>query len=302
MRRYRSRYNDYGYAPYVTVAEKQARSEAMSAKLKKKNPDLAPVVIAGQTIAKSWWGKSWNKNIERYADYAYRLDRGRSYVRSGCVLDLQITSGKVNALVAGSRGKPYEINVKIAPLSREHLTRISDQVKEKLHSLSDLLAGKFPADLQSLFFEKESGLFPQPTDISFSCSCPDWAKMCKHVAATLYGVGARLDEEPALFFTLRHIDQSALVGEVLASQADTLLEKAARGAGRRRRLADSDVTTVFNVDLQPPSESPAPEKTRVPRKKSAKKTTKKSAPRKTTKKKTAKKETSKKAAKKKARG
>lgn len=259
MSRYRSRYNDYGFAPYVSVGEKKERSEKQVAKLRKKNPNLAPVVLPTRTLAHSWWGKSWNNNVERYADFANRLDRGRSYVRCGCVLDLQVKQGEVHSLVAGSGSKPYKIKIEIAPLPQHQLSHITNQAKEKLQSLTELLAGKFPTDLQDLFFDREAGLFPTPNDISFDCNCPDWAITCKHVAATLYGIGARLDEDPSLFFTLRHIDQSALVSEVIATQTDALLKKAASGTGRRRRLADSDVGAVFNVDLQQHSAPPIPE-------------------------------------------
>ena len=284
-------YGYYGFAPYVSVAEKKNKALKQIDKLRKKKPDLAPVVIPGRTLAHSWWGKSWNKNIERYADFSNRLGRGRSYVRCACVLDLQIKKGEVHSLVAGSGRKPYEVKIEIAPLSRRHLTRITNQAQEQLQSLTDLLAGKFPVELQNLFFESESGLFPQPADISFSCSCPDWASMCKHVAATLYGVGARLDEEPSHFFTLRHIDQTSLISEAITTQTDALLKKATTGKGRRRRLADDEVSAVFNVDLQ---KAEKPKKKTVKKKVAKKKTTKK----KVIKKKTAKKSASKKTGKK----
>jgi uncharacterized Zn finger protein len=188
---------------YVTVAEKRAKAAQSLKKLKKKKEDTRPVVIEGRAIATTWWGKAWNENLERYADYSNRIGRGRSYVRNGAVLDLKIRPGEVEALVQGSRSKPYEVIVKIEAISKEAWSRIKTASAGQLDSLQELMSGKFPKSLGALFIEGGKGLFPGPKEIKFSCSCPDWATMCKHVAAVLYGIGARLDEEPALFFTLR---------------------------------------------------------------------------------------------------
>ncbi|TFG38070.1 MAG: hypothetical protein E4H46_00495, partial [Desulfobacterales bacterium] len=190
----------WGYPRYVSVAEKKAKAEKKLKQLRKKNPDIQPVVIEGNILARTWWGKSWNQNLERYADYDNRIGRGRSYVRHGAVLDLKIDTGKVTALVQGSTSRPYEVEIKIQAISQANWSAIKKQCEGQLKSLQDLLAGKFPKILADIFFAKEKGLFPSPQAISFDCSCPDWASMCKHVAAALYGIGARFDEDPSLFF------------------------------------------------------------------------------------------------------
>jgi uncharacterized Zn finger protein len=223
------RYYDYSeYPEYVSVAERRAQAERKLRQLQKKHPNLKPVILDSQTLAKTWWGKSWNSNLERYADYSNRIGRGRSYVRHRAVLDLQIRSGKVTAMVQGSRPQPYHVVVKVDKLSASNWATIRKACEGAFDSLSELLAGKFPHALKDLFFAKGAGLFPSPREIHFDCSCPDWASMCKHVAATLYGVGARLDNDPALFFTLRSINVDDLITQTVTDTAQTLLSKAGR--------------------------------------------------------------------------
>src|SRR5712691_6243549 len=105
----------YEWAPYVSVAERRRQAERELKKLKKKGQSVAPVAIEGRTIAKSFWGKAWCNNLERYSDYENRLPRGRSYVRNGSVVDLQIAKGEVLAFVSGS--ELYQIKIGIAPVA-----------------------------------------------------------------------------------------------------------------------------------------------------------------------------------------
>ena len=242
------RYYDYSeYPEYVSVAERRAKAERKLRQLQKKNPNLKPVILEGQSLAKTWWGKSWNSNLERYADYSNRIGRGRSYVRHRAVLDLQLRSGKVTAMVQGSSSQPYDVVVKVDKLSTSDWATVRKACEGAFDSLSELLAGKFPQALKDLFFAKGAGLFPSPREIHFDCSCPDWASMCKHVAATLYGVGARLDNDPALFFTLRGINVDDLITQTVTDTAQTLLSKAARQS--RNVLKDADLGDVFGIQL-----------------------------------------------------
>jgi len=245
-------YWDY-YTPYVSVAEKKAKAAKKLKQLKKKNPGINPIMIEGSSIARTWWGKSWNRNLERYADYSNRIGRGRNYVRHGAVLDLQINSGKVESLVQGSRSKPYSVSIKIKSVNKKIWQEIKAACGGKLDSLQGLLAGKFPKALGDIFMAQGKGLFPAPKEIEFSCSCPDWAYMCKHVAATLYGIGARLDEDPGLFFKLRKVKMKDLVTGAVKDSARQLLEKAKRKTGRV--IADSDLADVFGIDMEGPVDS-----------------------------------------------
>ncbi len=236
------------YPPYVTVAKKKAKAAKKLKQLKKKNPDIKPILLEGSTIARTWWGKSWNLNLERYADYSNRIGRGRSYVRHGAVLDLQINSGKVESLVQGTRSKPYSVSVKIKAVNKKTWKEIKSACEGRLDSLQELLAGKFPKALGEIFTTQGKGLFPSPKEIDFSCSCPDWAYMCKHVAATLYGIGARLDEEPGLFFKLRKVKVEDLVTQAVEDKTRKLLKKAKKKTSRV--IADSDLADVFGIDME----------------------------------------------------
>jgi len=228
------------YPRYVSVGEKRAKAAKKLKQLKKKNPHINPIEIEGTAIAHTWWGKAWNRNLESYADYSNRIARGRSYVRHGAVLDLQIQSGKVESLVQGSRSKPYSVGIRIKAMGKKNWKEIRTASEGKLDSLQELLAGKFPKALGEIFTTQGKGLFPSPKDIDFDCSCPDWASMCKHVAATLYGIGARLDQDPGLFFKLRQVKMNDLV-------------KARKKTARV--IDDSDLADVFGIDMESPAKS-----------------------------------------------
>ncbi len=264
----------WNFPRYVSVAEKQAKAEKKLKQLRKKNPDIRPVCLEGQTLARSWWGKAWNKNLERYADYVNRIGRGRSYVRHGAVLDLQIRSGRVEALVQGTGRQPYKVDIRIEEISTKNWKAMTGACEGWLESLQELLAGQFPKALAEIFTAQGEGLFPTPAEIKFSCSCPDWASMCKHVAATLYGIGARLDEDPSLFFTLRNREISDLVSSAVVEGTKALLDRAEQKSGRV--LDDSDLSDVFGIDLDEPA--PEPEKAGPKAASTAKKRGSKKAP------------------------
>lgn len=236
----------WSWPKYVPKAEKQARAAKKLEKLKKKR-EVKPVVLHGKTIARTWWGKAWNENLERYADYENRIGRGRSYVRHGAVLDLQIREGEIISLVQGSRSHPYEIIITIKRLNKDTWKAVTGSCLGMIESLSELIEGKFPKSMADVFMQQGTGLFPTPKEISLKCSCPDWANMCKHVAAALYGVGARLDDDPMLFFTLRGVDTSELISRTVSSKAESLLEKASKKSARI--IADADLSSVFGIDL-----------------------------------------------------
>ena len=229
----------YSYKP-----RKPVDPAAQLAKLRKKNPDIKPVVIDGK-LARTWWAQAWNRNLEGYADYSNRIGRGRSYVKSGAVLDLSIAPGKVKALVQGSQSKPYEVTVTIEPLKKKRWDAITQRCSRKIANLEELASGKFPMELMELFTDRGGGLFPSPKEIKFSCSCPDWASMCKHVAAVLYGIGARFDEDPTLFFQLRDIEFTALLKKSVEEKMSSMLKNA--GKATPRTLSDVDFFELFGV-------------------------------------------------------
>src|SRR5450631_1509239 len=232
----------FEWPSYVPVAEKRRQAERKLAKLQKKGQSVAPVKIEGRTIAKTFWGKSWCTNLERYSDYATRVPRGRTYVRNGSVLDLQISKGEVVAMVAGS--SLYKIKITIAPVKAARWKAICRDCAGAIDSLVELLQGRLAKGIMDRVCREGDGLFPSPEEIKLSCSCPDWADMCKHVAAALYGVGAGLDEKPQLLFVLRGVDENELLAN--AGQ-DLALTRTAPVAAKI--LDDSDVAALFGLEM-----------------------------------------------------
>lgn len=239
-----SKYWDTGNFSQPTTAELRRNRESSQKKAREKGQVLEPVVISGKTIAKSWWGQAWCRNLEQYADFESRLDRGMRYVRTGAVLDLKIQKGKVLAKVQGSRKAPYKVEIRISPLSEEKCQAILQKCGKRIENLEALAAGNFPLELKELFTGQD-GLFPTPKEISFTCSCPDWALMCKHVAAALYGIGARLDTQPALFFQLRGIDIDRFLDVAVANKVEAMLKNAQKPS--QRILNDADLGSLFGV-------------------------------------------------------
>ena len=235
----------YGYTKHESVAEKKAKALKTLEKLKKKNPGIEPVIIEGGALARSWWGKAWNLNLESYADYENRIARGKSYVRSNAVLDLKMSKGKVEAIVQGSRAKPYDVKILINTLSSEKWEQVTALCNHRIGSLEQLVEGKFPKELEVLFKDRKYGMFPSPKEIHFECSCPDWASMCKHVAAVLYGIGARLDLNPMIFFELRGLAGQELVRKSMEQKLESMLKNA--GKKSKREIAYEDISNIFGL-------------------------------------------------------
>ena len=249
MARYGDGWDDY--RPYVSVGAKKAYGMLALAKLLKKSKRTAePVVIAGRQrkLATTFWGKAWCDNLERYADFANRLPRGRAYLRNGSVLDLAITAGRIEAYVAGT--ELYRVTIDIAPLAKTRWRRVVARCTGRIGSLVGLLRGELSNDVLAVLTEAKDGLFPEPREMTLDCSCPDWAGVCKHVAAVLYGVGIRLDAKPDLFFVLRRVDQA----ELLSSATAGAVSRGRPAAGKR--IADDRLSAVFGIDLEDAPRSP----------------------------------------------
>ena len=244
---YYSDYDDYynfNRPKYESVAERKNKAEEYVKKMAAKGIIFNPVVIDGKQIAKKWWGIMWCKNLERYSDYANRLPRGKSYCKNGNVIDLKILEGKIQALVMGSAKKPYILEIEIDPIDQVKALDISWQCSKKMHNVESLVQGEFPNDMEDLFFQ-ENGLFPSPKEIHFFCMCPDSAKMCKHVASVLYAVGAKLDEDPLLFFKLRGIDINTYVEKAIDNRLENLLANAEKVTSRV--YDDADIAELFQL-------------------------------------------------------
>jgi len=229
-----------GFREYVPVAERRAKARRQMDRLRKQGQVIEPVEIEGRTIARSFWGKGWCDHLESFSDFSNRLPRGRTYARNGSVCHLAIKPGLIEAHVAGSR--LYSVNIKIAKLNNQAWEGIKRRCAGQIGSMLELLQGKLSDRVMAVVADRENGLFPKPGQITLDCSCPDWATMCKHVAAVLYGVGNRLDTQPELLFTLRGVDPQ----ELIAADLD-LPAHAETGA---RTLADDQLADVFGIELE----------------------------------------------------
>lgn len=240
----------YGWKPYVSVAERRRQAKREAAKIRKKGGSLTPVVLTGNAIARTFWGKAWCENLERYSDYSNRLPRGRTYVRNGSVIDLRIEAGEVKALVSGS--SIYQVSAKFSALAPARWKALCSDCAGAIDSLVELLQARFSQGVMERMCRQQTGLFPSPKEISFTCSCPDWASMCKHVAAVFYGIGARLDQKPELLFELRKVDHMALVA---TAGADLTL--GGKGPAAGRVLADSGLAEIFGIEFAGPAQGAA---------------------------------------------
>lgn len=235
----------YGWKPYVSVAQRRIQAEREARRQAKKGTALSPVTLTTRAIANTFWGKSWCENLERYSDYENRLPRGRSYVRNGSVIDLRIEAGQIKAQVIGS--SLYKIHIEVAALPKARWQQIGKDCAGSIDTLVELLQGRLSDAVMERICRPATGLFPSPKEIKLSCSCPDWADMCKHVAAVLYGTGARLDAQPDLLFTLREVDAKELVAGAGAGLA------APKGKPAKGRLLEDAggeaLSAIFGIDI-----------------------------------------------------
>lgn len=245
----------FGWKPYVPVAKRRAKAARKMKQLEKKGLKIEPVEVQGRKIARTFWGEAWCNHMEQLSDFANRLPRGRTYVRNGSVCHLSIQPGQVDAIVSGS--ELYQVSIQIKPLAKGRWKGLRDQCAGQIGSMLELLQGQFSNQVMAIVTHPETGLFPKPSEITTHCDCPDWADLCKHLAAVLYGIGARLDEQPELLFKLRGVDHEELI--------DSNLDLTQTGQGKRRRIEDDDLSALFGVDLD--QDEPAQPKRPAARKK-----------------------------------
>jgi uncharacterized Zn finger protein len=222
---------------YVPVRAQREKAAKILAKLRKKKQPIEPVVIEGRAIARKWWGKKWCQHLESFADYENRLPRGRSYARHGAICHLSIDKGGCDALVSGASLYRVFINIKILPEPK--WLSIKERCCGQIGSILELLQGKFSDQVMQVVADHQEGLFPLPKEMEFSCNCPDWAGMCKHIAAVLYGIGNRLDEQPELLFKLRGVDPSELIAAPF-NLADAKTDQ----------LPDQSLAEIFGIELE----------------------------------------------------
>lgn len=231
-----------GWAPYVSVAERRRKALSEMARLRKKGVDIQPVTIEGRKIARSFWGEAWCKHLESFSDFANRLPRGQRYARNGSVCHLAVSKGRIEAKVSGS--ELYDVVIQIKTLAPAKWNSLKSRCAGRIGSLLELLEGRLSDQVMEQVTDRKDGLFPQPGEISMKCSCPDWATMCKHVAAVLYGVGARLDHKPEMLFLLRGVDHQ----EIISADAEQAVAEAT-SRGKSKRLSAGALADVFGIEI-----------------------------------------------------
>ena len=239
----------YGYKPYVSVGERQKQAEKAAVKAKKSGKVYSPIAAYRGALAKTVWGKAWCDNLQAHSDYANRLPRGSSYVRNGSVIDLQISAGEVKARVMGS--SLYKVEVTLKPVEPAQWKAICKDCSGSIASLVEILQGKLSTSVMQRLCQPGTGLMPTAKALKFSCSCPDWADMCKHVAAVLYGVGARLDHQPELLFTLCNVDAKELI-----QAAGSGLVAPRMAPKSAQVLDDTLLDDVFGLEMAEEAKSP----------------------------------------------
>lgn len=253
------------WRPYVPVSARRASARKEMEKLRKKGKDIHPVELEGRKIAASFWGKGWCDHLESFSDYDNRLPRGRTYVRNGSVCHLEIQAGKIEAFVSGS--DLYKVAITINTLPPKTWKKIKEKCRGQIGSMLELLQGKLSDNVMMVVSDRKEGLFPQPGEIELKCSCPDWATMCKHVAAVLYGVGSRLDHHPGLLFLLRGVNAEELISAGVALPV--------AGLAAEDALAADGLADIFGIDIESgDTPSPAPAKVTAKKKSAAKARTK----------------------------
>jgi uncharacterized Zn finger protein len=213
----------------------------------------------------TFWGRAWCTNLESYSDYSNRLPRGRTYVCNGSVVDLKIAKGRIEALVSGS--ELYEIQIDIAALPRRNWAALKERCAGKIGSLVELLQGKLSKAVMELVTDRDRGLFPKPNEIKMRCSCPDYAGMCKHLAAVMYGVGNRLDSSPEVLFVLRGVDHTELIEQAIPATPLGVEPGAPT-------IATDELGAIFDIEIDaaPAASAGAATREKPAAKKAAKKT------------------------------
>ena len=234
----------YNYAPYQSVAERRVKAQKVADAMERRGEKLSPVNATGAKLTRTFWGKAWCDHMESLGDFATRLSKGKAYVRNGAVIDLHVLPGRFTAKVVGT--EVYDVDCRVDKLSADEWAAIQARCGGQIGSVVELLEGKLSSSVMSVVTDAKAGLFPGPREIRLGCTCPDFAHLCKHVAAAIYGVGIRLDDEPGLLFTLRGVE----AGELIAAVTDTPDNVAAEGG---RTVAADQLGDVFGIELAPPT-------------------------------------------------
>src|SRR6266446_4606191 len=207
MGRWRDGYDDWGYY-------EPSRPIRVQSGIKTKKE-------SGQ-IGETWWSKRWIAVLESF-NMGTRLTRGRSYARQGQVISIDVEPGMVKAKVQGSQPKPYKVEIRLKTLSDQDWENVTEAMASQAIFAAKLLAGEMPKNIEEAFGAVKLSLFPTALkELETSCSCPDWANPCKHIAAVYYLLAERFDEDPFLIFKLRGRTKEQIIETLRQKRVETL--------------------------------------------------------------------------------
>lgn len=200
-------------------------------------------------IGSTWWSKRWIKTLESFS-LGTRLTRGRSYARQGQVISIDVEPGIVKAKVQGSMPKPYNVKMRLKPLSDTDWEKVTDAMAAQALFVAKLLAGEMPTNIEEAFEAVSLSLFPTALrDLETDCSCPDYANPCKHIAAVYYLLAERFDEDPFLIFKLRGRSKEQIISTLRAKRIETLPpESASPASGVGAGQAEDDSLLEDNLN------------------------------------------------------
>ncbi len=170
-------------------------------------------------VRTAWWARRWIAALEAMR-LGPRLGRGRQYAVAGQVTDLMLEGPHVEAEVTGSRPDPYRVSLDFTAVEGDRLTR---KLKGEPMLLARLLTDDLPIAVEELLRAEGVPLFPKTEplgktpegrplyDVKMKCSCPDWARPCKHIVAVLLLLGEEITRRPATLLSLRGVDVDELV-------------------------------------------------------------------------------------------
>ena len=198
-------------------------------------------------FGKSWWAKRWIAVLEGF-DIGARLGRGRSYARRGQVLSIAIDKGLVQAMVQGSRPKPYGVTIKVKTLSSTNWKKLARTLSHQAIFAAKLMAGEMPQDIERAFKDAGLSLFPEKLkELDTECSCPDWSNPCKHIAAVYYLLGEEFDRDPFLILKLRGVNRKEIVG-LLGGTSGKTTSRYARGKSTARETGEEVSLPIEPLD------------------------------------------------------
>ena len=199
----------YEEQPRLKAADLERLAQQHREQLLAAGVELHPVVSRSRKLATRFWGSAWMRHLAVCESGGLSLAPGRTLLRHGCVLDVQVAPGRVTAVV--SADALYDVELRLRPPEEERVEALAALCAGKIDSLLSLLEGRVDAALLQQLCDPENGLLPDARDWHISCSCPDWSEPCPHAAAAMYALGVLLDAQPELLFTLRAIEPAVLL-------------------------------------------------------------------------------------------